>query len=66
MFTMKKSLLLIFFLGVISLSLCKQKRNADEEGNEVSGGEAKVEEVKRFKTWKNRPILSSCSGIIKG
>nr|ABX44895.1 nigroain-C antimicrobial peptide precursor [Hylarana nigrovittata]ABX44896.1 nigroain-C antimicrobial peptide precursor [Hylarana nigrovittata]ABX44897.1 nigroain-C antimicrobial peptide precursor [Hylarana nigrovittata]ABX44898.1 nigroain-C antimicrobial peptide precursor [Hylarana nigrovittata]ABX44899.1 nigroain-C antimicrobial peptide precursor [Hylarana nigrovittata] len=65
MFTMKKSLLLLFFLGVISLSLCKQKRHADEEGNEVSGGEAKVEEVKRFKTWKRPPFQTSCSGIIK-
>nr|ABX44894.1 nigroain-C antimicrobial peptide precursor [Hylarana nigrovittata] len=65
MFTMKKSLLLLFFLGVISLSLCKQKRYADEEGNEVSGGEAKVEEVKRFKTWKRPPFQTSCSGIIK-
>nr|AFP24874.1 prepropalustrin-2Ka [Rana kukunoris] len=39
MFTMKKSLLLLFFLGTISLSLCEQERDADED--EV------VEEVKR-------------------
>nr|AXC59783.1 HECI precursor [Hylarana erythraea] len=43
MFTMKKSLLLLFFLGIISLSLCEQERNADEE----DGGEVKEEEVKR-------------------
>nr|ACA09634.1 amolopin-6b antimicrobial peptide precursor [Amolops loloensis] len=53
MFTMKKSLLLLFFLGMISLSLCKQERDANEERrddpdeNEENGGEAKVEEIKR-------------------
>nr|ACR46973.1 ranatuerin-1 precursor [Aquarana catesbeiana] len=31
MFTMKKSLLLLFFLGTITLSLCEQERGADEE-----------------------------------
>nr|AEZ52998.1 antimicrobial peptide precursor [Odorrana tiannanensis] len=31
MFTMKKSLLLLFFLGTINLSLCQEERNADEE-----------------------------------
>nr|ADM34277.1 lividin-MT1 antimicrobial peptide precursor [Amolops mantzorum] len=44
MFTMKKSLLLLFFLGTISLSLCEQERDADEEGD---GGEAKLEDLKR-------------------
>nr|ADM34221.1 amolopkinin-GN1_3 bradykinin-like peptide precursor [Amolops granulosus] len=44
MFTMKKSLLLLFFLGAVSLSLCEQERDADEE--ETEGG-AKVETVKR-------------------
>nr|UXO92578.1 Kunitzin-OV2-precursor [Odorrana versabilis] len=50
MFTMKKSLLLLFFLGIISLSLCKEERDANEERrdeNEENGGEAKVEEIKR-------------------
>nr|AFM52336.1 viridimin-1 [Amolops viridimaculatus] len=53
MFTMKKSLLLLFFLGMISLSLCEQERDANEERrddpdeNEENGGEAKVEEIKR-------------------
>nr|ABX44922.1 nigroain-H antimicrobial peptide precursor [Hylarana nigrovittata] len=37
MFTMKKSLLFIFFLGTISLSLCEEERDADEEdGGEVT------------------------------
>nr|SOX60642.1 Tigerinin precursor cDNA [Hoplobatrachus rugulosus] len=31
MFTLKKSLLLIFFLGMVSLSLCKPVSDADEE-----------------------------------
>nr|ACM67500.1 ranacyclin-LTb antimicrobial peptide [Hylarana latouchii]ADV36187.1 ranacyclin-SN1_2 [Sylvirana spinulosa] len=43
MFTLKKSLLLLFFLGTISLSLCEQERGADEE----DGGEVTAEEVKR-------------------
>nr|ACA81697.1 lividin-7b precursor [Odorrana livida] len=45
MFTMKKSLLLLFFLGTISLSLCEQEGNAEEErrNEEV----AKAEEIKR-------------------
>nr|AIU99915.1 maosonensis-1MS2 [Sylvirana maosonensis] len=47
MFTMKKSMLLLFFLGMISLSLCEQERDADEEENEENGGEVKVEDVKR-------------------
>nr|ADM34267.1 amolopin-6-GN3 [Amolops granulosus] len=53
MFTSKKPLLLLFFLGMISLSLCKQERDANEERrdnpdeNEENGGEAKVEEIKR-------------------
>nr|ADV36199.1 amolopkinin-TR1 bradykinin-like peptide precursor [Amolops torrentis] len=44
MFTLKKSLLVLFFLGAISVSLCEQERDADEEEN---GGEAKEESVKR-------------------
>nr|BAK93316.1 Ishikawain-5 precursor protein [Odorrana ishikawae] len=47
MFTLKKSLLLLFFLGFISLSLCEEERDADEEGSEENGAEAKVEDVKR-------------------
>nr|AFX61502.1 antixoidant peptide precursor [Odorrana andersonii] len=47
MFTLKKSLLLLFFLGIVSLSLCEQERDADEEGNEEYRGEAKVENIKR-------------------
>nr|AIU99908.1 ranakinin-MS1 bradykinin-like peptide precursor [Sylvirana maosonensis] len=44
MFTLKKSLLLLFFLGAISLSLCEEERDADEEETE---GEAKMENIKR-------------------
>nr|CAQ55737.1 nigrosin-2V precursor [Odorrana versabilis] len=57
MFTLKKSMLLLFFLGTISLSLCEQERNADEEerrDEEV----AKVEEIKRS-------ILSGNFGVGK-
>nr|ACR84057.1 ranacyclin Ca antimicrobial peptide precursor [Aquarana catesbeiana]ACR84062.1 ranacyclin Ca antimicrobial peptide precursor [Aquarana catesbeiana]ACR84063.1 ranacyclin Ca antimicrobial peptide precursor [Aquarana catesbeiana]ACR84065.1 ranacyclin Ca antimicrobial peptide precursor [Aquarana catesbeiana]ACR84066.1 ranacyclin Ca antimicrobial peptide precursor [Aquarana catesbeiana] len=44
MFTMKKSLLLLFFLGIISLSLCEQERDANDEED---GGEVTKEVVKR-------------------
>nr|ACA81705.1 lividin-13 precursor [Odorrana livida] len=47
MFTMKKSLLLLFFLGTISLSLCEEERDADEEGSEENGVEAKAKDIKR-------------------
>nr|ACZ71339.1 brevinin-2-RA19 antimicrobial peptide precursor [Odorrana andersonii] len=43
MFPMKKSLLVLFFFGTISLSFCQEERNADEE----DGGEVTEEEVKR-------------------
>nr|ADP06137.1 prepromelittin-RA2 peptide precursor [Odorrana andersonii] len=46
MFTMKKSLLLLFFLGTISLSLCQEERDANEE--EENGGEVKEEEKRRI------------------
>nr|ADV36137.1 odorranain-A-HN2 antimicrobial peptide precursor [Odorrana hainanensis] len=54
MFTLKKSLLLLFFLGTINLSLCEQERDADEEGSEENGVEAKVKDIKRrlFKCYK--------------
>nr|AIU99898.1 pelophylaxin-HB2 antimicrobial peptide precursor [Pelophylax hubeiensis] len=43
MFTTKKSLLLVFFLGTIALSLCQEERGADDE----NGGEITDEEIKR-------------------
>nr|E1AWD4.1 RecName: Full=Brevinin-1CG1; Flags: Precursor [Amolops chunganensis]ADM34206.1 brevinin-1CG1 antimicrobial peptide precursor [Amolops chunganensis] len=46
MFTMKKSLLLLFFLGTINLSLCEQERNAEEERRDDD--EMDVEVEKRF------------------
>nr|AIU99959.1 nigrosin-2EV2 [Odorrana exiliversabilis] len=45
MFTLKKSMLLLFFLGTISLSLCEQERNAEEERRDEEA--AKIEEIKR-------------------
>nr|ADP05822.1 lividin-14-RA2 peptide precursor [Odorrana andersonii] len=54
MFTMKKSLLLLFVLGTINLSLCEQERGADEE----DGGEAKLEDIKRgMRLTYNRPCI---------
>nr|AEZ52995.1 antimicrobial peptide precursor [Odorrana tiannanensis] len=48
MFTLKKSLLLLFFLGTINLSLCEQERNADEEERRDDPDERDVEVEKRF------------------
>nr|ADP06049.1 odorranain-F-RA1 peptide precursor [Odorrana andersonii] len=42
MFTLKKPLLVLFFLGIVSLSLCQEERSADDEEGEVI-----EEEVKR-------------------
>nr|AFY06617.1 brevinin-2-AJ5 antimicrobial peptide precursor [Amolops sp. 'jingdongensis'] len=36
MFTMKKSLLVLFLLGIISLSFCEEERNADEDDGEMT------------------------------
>nr|E1AWD5.1 RecName: Full=Brevinin-1CG2; Flags: Precursor [Amolops chunganensis]ADM34207.1 brevinin-1CG2 antimicrobial peptide precursor [Amolops chunganensis] len=46
MFTTKKPLLLLFFLGTINLSLCEQERNAEEERRDDD--EMDVEVEKRF------------------
>nr|SMZ64795.1 temporin-HL1 [Hylarana latouchii] len=47
MFTLKKSLLLLFFLGAINLSLCQEERNAEEERRD-GDDERAVEVNKRF------------------
>nr|ADP05717.1 brevinin-1-RAA5 peptide precursor [Odorrana andersonii]ADP05718.1 brevinin-1-RAA5 peptide precursor [Odorrana andersonii]ADP05719.1 brevinin-1-RAA5 peptide precursor [Odorrana andersonii]ADP05720.1 brevinin-1-RAA5 peptide precursor [Odorrana andersonii]ADP05721.1 brevinin-1-RAA5 peptide precursor [Odorrana andersonii] len=47
MFTMKKPLLLLFFLGTINLSLCQEERNAEEERRDDSD-EMNAEVEKRF------------------
>nr|AFX61497.1 antixoidant peptide precursor [Odorrana andersonii] len=44
MFTLKKSLLLLFFLGTISLSLCEEeKRYANGEAYEENVRDANIE-----------------------
>nr|ADP05835.1 nigrosin-RA3 peptide precursor [Odorrana andersonii]ADP05836.1 nigrosin-RA3 peptide precursor [Odorrana andersonii] len=45
MFPLKKSLLLLFFLGTISLSFCQDETNAEEERRDEEV--AKMEEIKR-------------------
>nr|ADP05904.1 nigrosin-RA8 peptide precursor [Odorrana andersonii] len=45
MFTLKKPLLLLFFLGTISLSFCQDETNAEEERRDEEV--AKMEEIKR-------------------
>nr|CAQ55736.1 nigrosin-2Sc precursor [Odorrana schmackeri] len=56
MFTTKKSLLLLFFLGTINLSLCQDETNAEEERRDEEV--AKMEEIKRG-------ILSNVLGMGK-
>nr|BAJ07378.1 temporin-TOb precursor [Rana tagoi okiensis] len=59
MFTLKKSLLLLFFLGTINLSLCEEERNAEEERRD-DPEETNVEVEKRF-----LPILGKLlSGLL--
>nr|ACI47158.1 antioxidant peptide 2 [Hylarana nigrovittata] len=54
MFTLKKSLVLLFVVGSINLTMCDQEKGADEE----DGGEARLEEIKRaMRTTYNRPCL---------
>nr|ADM34247.1 japonicin-1OM1 [Rana omeimontis] len=55
MFTLKKSLLLLFFLGIINISLCEEERDADEEERRDDPEERDVEVEKRF-----FPALISC------
>nr|ADV36152.1 hainanensisin-A4 antimicrobial peptide precursor [Amolops hainanensis] len=47
MFTLKKSMLLLFFLGTINLSLCEQERDAEEERRDDED-KRDVEVEKRF------------------
>nr|ACI15364.1 preprotemporin-1CEb [Rana chensinensis]CAJ80866.1 amurin-3 protein precursor [Rana amurensis] len=58
MFTLKKSLLLLFFLGTINLSLCEEERNVDEERRD-DPEERAVEVEKRI-----LPILSLIGGLL--
>nr|ADV36207.1 brevinin-1TR7 antimicrobial peptide precursor [Amolops torrentis] len=47
MFTLKKSMLLLFFLGTINFSLCEQERDAEEERRDDQD-KRDVEVEKRF------------------
>nr|ABX58868.1 pleurain-D1 antimicrobial peptide precursor [Nidirana pleuraden] len=48
MFTLKKTLLLLFFLGTINLPLCKEERDADEDERRDDPDKRDVEVEKRF------------------
>nr|ADD51565.1 preprotemporin-1CEf [Rana chensinensis] len=61
MFTLKKSLLLLFFLGTINLSLCEEERNADEEERRDDPEERAVQVEKRI-----LPILGKILSTILG
>nr|AEZ53018.1 antimicrobial peptide precursor [Odorrana tiannanensis] len=66
MFTLKKSLLLLFFLGTISLSLCQEERDADEVE-----GEMIEEEIKRSLLGTVKDLLigagkSAAQSVLKG
>nr|AFP24876.1 preprokukunorin-1K [Rana kukunoris] len=59
MFTLKKSLFLIFFLGTINLSLCEEERDADEEERRDDPEERAVEVEKRSL------ILKGLAGLVQ-
>nr|ABX44989.1 gaegurin-6-RN antimicrobial peptide precursor [Hylarana nigrovittata] len=59
MFTMKKSVRLLFFLGTINLSLCEEERNAEEEKRD-GDDEMDVEVQKRF----IGPVLKIATSIL--
>nr|B3VZU4.1 RecName: Full=Temporin-CDYb; Flags: Precursor [Rana dybowskii]ACF08004.1 antimicrobial peptide Temperin-CDYb precursor [Rana dybowskii] len=61
MFTLKKSLLLLFFLGTINLSLCEEERDADEEERRDDPEERAVQVEKRI-----LPILAPLIGGLLG
>nr|ADD51564.1 preprotemporin-1CEd [Rana chensinensis]ADD74177.1 preprotemporin-1CEd [Rana chensinensis] len=61
MFTLKKSLLLLFFLGTINLSLCEEERNADEEERRDDPEERAVKVEKRI-----LPLIASLIGGLLG
>nr|AIU99894.1 brevinin-2HB1 [Pelophylax hubeiensis] len=60
MFTSKKPLLLVFFLGTISLSLCEDERNAEDDGEmteEVRRG--LLDTIKKLAATAGKTVLSS-------
>nr|AFX61509.1 antixoidant peptide precursor [Odorrana andersonii] len=59
MFTLKKPLLLLFFLGTISLSLCQDETNAEEERRDEEV--AKMEEIKRENMFNIKSSVESDS-----
>nr|AEZ53021.1 odorranain-G-OT precursor [Odorrana tiannanensis] len=59
MFTLKKSLLLLFFLATINLSLCEEERNAEEK-RKYDPDEMNVEMEKRFVPAILCSILKTC------
>nr|AGE10574.1 temporin-1GY [Pelophylax nigromaculatus] len=61
MFTTKKSILLLFFLGTINLSLCEQERDADEEERRDDPYETDTEVQKRV-----IPIVSGLLSSLLG
>nr|QPG55752.1 nigrocin-PN precursor [Pelophylax nigromaculatus] len=67
MFTLKKSILLLFFLGMISLALCEQERDANEEERRDELDERDVEAIKRGLLGKilgaGKKVLCGVSGL---
>nr|C4N9P6.1 RecName: Full=Temporin-La; AltName: Full=Catesbeianin-1 protein; Flags: Precursor [Aquarana catesbeiana]ACQ65676.1 catesbeianin-1 protein precursor [Aquarana catesbeiana] len=48
MFPLKKSLLLLFFLGTINLSFCEEERDVDQDERRDDPGERNVQVEKRL------------------
>nr|AGG19114.1 host defense peptide andersonin-Q-OM [Odorrana margaretae] len=59
MFTLKKSLLLLFFLATINLSLCQEERNAEEERRDDQD-KMDVEMEKRFLPAAICSVIKTC------
>nr|ABX44953.1 rugosin-RN antimicrobial peptide precursor [Hylarana nigrovittata] len=65
MFTMKKSLLFLFFLGTISLSFCEEERSADEDDEGEMTEEEKRSIRDKIKTIAIDLAKSAGMGILK-
>nr|ABX44946.1 rugosin-RN antimicrobial peptide precursor [Hylarana nigrovittata] len=65
MFTMKKSLLSLFFLGTISLSFCEEERSADEDDEGEMTEEEKRSIRDKIKTIAIDLAKSAGTGVLK-
>nr|ACM67506.1 brevinin-2LTb antimicrobial peptide [Hylarana latouchii] len=65
MFTLKKSLLFLFFLGTISLSFCEEERGADEDDEVEMTEEEKRSILDKIKNVALGVARGAGTGILK-